>query len=193
MPPPPKATRQEIERLLDVFGGSVAAVADQVGLHVSVLYRKFKQWGTDLGAYRRCEREFGSDGVRTVRAYGTARVEVVVSSLSHISHNEPSLSKSEPSQCFACPEGGSGPSLDGMIHGAQATSGAVLELGADSRKSNPARLPRELQDEIQQLRLAYQAKVGREFTNTDILAELVRKYIGAYRAELLAEPKETTR
>jgi hypothetical protein len=180
MPPTPKATRPQIEKLMDDFGGNVAAVADQLGLHVSVLYRKFKAWGTDMGAYRTQGHTYRPDGVRAVTTVGVASVGLEVS---HISHNAPTLSQSEVVGSFVFPPTGAAPTLDGMaqsaaVHSAPAPVGIV-------RKIEPARLAKDAQHEIQRFRLAFQAKVGREFTNTDIAEMHHRDTFAAWAASML--------
>jgi transposase-like protein len=160
---------------MDDFGGNVAAVANQVGIHVSVLYRKLKAWGTDMGAYRTQAHTFHPEGVRTVTTIGVGSVEV-----SHISHNEPTLSQSDS---LACPQSSTAPTLDGMAQSAAAHS-APAPVGI-VRKIEPARLTKDAQMDIQRFRLAYQAKVGREFTNSDIAEMHHQDTFAAWAASML--------
>jgi hypothetical protein len=181
MPPTPKATRPQIEKLMDSFGGNVAAVADQLGLHVSVLYRKFKRWGTDMGAYRTQAHTFLPEGVVKVTTVGVSAVGMAVS---HISHIDPTLSQSEATEPFVFPRPDAVPKLDGMaqsaaVHSAPAPVGIV-------RKIEPARLAKDAQQEIQRFRLAYQAKVGREMTNTDVAEMHHRDTFAAWAAAMLS-------
>jgi hypothetical protein len=178
MPPTPKATRQEIEALLNAFGGEVAAVAEKLDVSRTVLYRKFKRWGTDLGLYRRQEHTFTPEAVYTVTNFGAERLGVNVSTVSTVK------APATISSGATCPADASDPTLGGMEQSAAGHS-ASAPIGT-VRKIDTPRLPKEMQHEIQRFRLAYQAKVGREMTNTDVAEMHHRDTFAAWAAAMLS-------
>src|SRR5688572_21868874 len=165
MAPAPKATRSEIERLMHIFGGNVGAVAEAAGLHVSVLYRKFKRWGTDAGFYREQQRMYGADGARTITTIGTPRLAFGVSSLSPISHIAPTISETTDADAFACPDDEGRPSLNGMERGATAQ---VIGMTVRPREQKAPSFTREEAEAVADFRIRYQAMLGFETNNSAV-------------------------
>lgn len=174
MPPAPKVTRPQIEATLRAWQGNVEQSARELGVAKSILYRKAKALGIDLGLIR-SETTFSGQGLTTRNTSDVSGQLVRIGA-----------AVMEDKAVTSAIEAGARILESGMDKAATVLEGLRHEIG--KRAANqPARLRPENAKRLTDLRYEMTAKLRGDLSDTALL----NQFFSAYFEEFVRDMRQS--